>query len=227
MRGTMPSDTKSPKVPLYYIQPRPEMLPLVPENAHRVLELGCAEGAFAATVKARTGGEVWGMEFSPEVAERASAVIDHVVVGDINENIKELPDAYFDAIVCNDVLEHLVNPVVTLEQLRSKLTPNGVVVASIPNIRYIPALSKIVFRRDFPQKDFGVFDRTHLRFFTRKSMKRMFKTAGFKMQSMQGINPHYGPLGLMLTLISLGYFADGFYQQYACVAELNGGRSRA
>jgi 2-polyprenyl-3-methyl-5-hydroxy-6-metoxy-1,4-benzoquinol methylase len=125
------------------------------------------------------------------------------------------------------VLEHLINPVVTLAQLRSKLTANGVVVASIPNIRYTPALSKIVFRRDFPQKDFGVFDRTHLRFFTRKSMKRMFKTAGFKMQRMQGINAYYGPLGLILTLVSLGYFADGFYQQYACVAALDGRSSRA
>lgn len=227
MRGTMRSDTTATKVPLYYIQPRPEMLPLVPENARRVLELGCAEGAFAASVKRRTGGEVWGMEFSPEVAERASAVIDHVLVGDIDENIAELPEGYFDAIVCNDVLEHLVNPVVTLTRLRSKLTPDGVVVASIPNIRYIPALSKIVFRRDFPQKDFGVFDRTHLRFFTRKSMKRMFKTAGFKMQLMQGINAHHGPLGLILTALSLGYFADGFYQQYACIAAKNGGSRRA
>jgi len=223
MRGTMRSDTTSSKVPLYYIQTRPEMLPFVPERAHRVLELGCAEGAFAATVKKRTGGEVWGIEYDPQVAERASAVIDHVVVGDVDEHIADLPDAYFDAIVCNDVLEHLINPVVTLARLRPKLTSNGVVVASIPNIRYTPALSKIVFRRDFPQNDFGVFDRTHLRFFTRKSTVRLFETAGFNMQRMKGINAYYGPMGLVLALLSLGYFADGFYQQYACIAELDSG----
>jgi 2-polyprenyl-3-methyl-5-hydroxy-6-metoxy-1,4-benzoquinol methylase len=214
----MPSDTEPQKVPLYYIQTRPEMMPFVPAKAERVLELGCAEGAFAAAVKDMTGAEVWGIEFDPVVAERAKAAIDHVLVGDADDRIAQLPDAYFDAIICNDVLEHLVNPVLTLAQLRRKLAPTGVVVASIPNIRYTPALSKIVFRRDFPTKDFGVFDRTHLRFFTRKSTVRLFKTAGFTMQRMQGINAHYGPLGLLLAVVSLGYFADGFFQQYACVA---------
>jgi len=204
--------------PDYYTHERPEMLRFVPATAQRVLELGCAEGTFASALKSRTGAEVWGIEFNPEAAACARAVIDRVLIGDANEQIAQLPDAYFDAIVCNDVLEHLVNPSTTLELLRRTLKPNGVVVASIPNIRYIPALSKIVFRRDFPQKDEGIFDRTHLRFFTRKSIKRLFKSAGFTMIRMRGINGYYGPLGIVLTVLTLGYFADGFYLQYACVA---------
>lgn len=132
--------------------------------------------------------------------------------------IAELPDNYFDAVVCNDVLEHLVDPLATLAQLRGKLTPEGVVVASIPNIRNLPALGKVLFRRDFPQEEFGIFDRTHLRFFTRKSMIRMFKQAGFRMQRIKGINPVCGPFGGLAILLSLGYFADGFWLQYACVA---------
>ena len=203
------------------------MLEFVPAGAQRVLELGCAEGMFAATVKER-GAEVWGIEFDPRAAEQASALLDHVLVGDADEQIAELPDAYFDVIVCNDVLEHLLNPCATLKLLRPKLTPEGVVVASIPNIRYLPALYQIIVRRDFPQNDDGVFDRTHLRFFTQTSMVRMFTEAGFTMQRMKGIHPWYGwvmpawwPLGLLLVLLSLGYFADNFYQQYACIAGLD------
>jgi 2-polyprenyl-3-methyl-5-hydroxy-6-metoxy-1,4-benzoquinol methylase len=207
---------------VYYCQPRPEMLPFVPATTKRVLELGCADGAFAATVKQRGGVEVWGIEPSPEAAERARAVIDRVLVGDADERIAELPDAYFDAIICNDVLEHLVDPWATLAHLRPKLAPGGVVVASIPNIRFIPALSQIVFHKDFPQDDCGIFDRTHLRFFTRKSIVRLFETAGFTMQSMKGINAYYGRFGLLLTILSFGYFADGFYTQYACVASPTG-----
>jgi hemophore-related protein len=202
----------------YYRLERVEMLPFLPVDAQRVLELGCAEGVFAATVKERTGAEVWGIECDPQAAERARAVIDRVLVGYADEQIAELPDTYFDAIVCNDILEHLVNPDATLTRLRPKLKPEGVVVASIPNIRYLPALSKVVFRKDFPQDDCGVFDRTHLRFYTRKSIVRLFDTAGFTMRRMKGIQAYYGPLGVLLTLLSLGYFADGFYQQYACVA---------
>jgi SAM-dependent methyltransferase len=107
-------------------------------------------GAFAAAVKERTGAEVWGIEFNPQAAEHARALVDHVLVGDADERIAELPDTYFDAIVCNDILEHLVNPGATLTHLRRKLKPEGVVVASIPNIRFAPALSKVVFRKDSP-----------------------------------------------------------------------------
>jgi 2-polyprenyl-3-methyl-5-hydroxy-6-metoxy-1,4-benzoquinol methylase len=202
----------------YYRHGRPEMLRRVPSNVERVLELGCAEGAFAAAVKQRTGAEVWGIEFDPRIAGRASAVIDRVLVGDADERIAEVPDSHFDVIVCNDVLEHLVDPLRTLVTLRRKLRPAGVVVASIPNIRYAPALSRILFQRDFPKDDEGIFDRTHLHFFTRKSIVRMFENAGYTLHRIDGINPHYGPLAALFTVLSLGYGADSFYLQYACVA---------
>jgi 2-polyprenyl-3-methyl-5-hydroxy-6-metoxy-1,4-benzoquinol methylase len=158
----MRNATEPTSTNMYYRQPRPEMLRLVPTTAQHVLDLGCAEGAFAAAVKERTGAEVWGVELNPQAAEHARAVVDRVLVGDADERIAELPDTYFDAIVCNDILEHLVNPGATLAHLRLKLKPGGVVVASIPNIRFAPALSKVVFRKDFPQDDEGIFDRTHL-----------------------------------------------------------------
>jgi 2-polyprenyl-3-methyl-5-hydroxy-6-metoxy-1,4-benzoquinol methylase len=217
-RADMRGATQSAGVTMYYRHPRPEMLRFIPKAAQRVLELGCAEGAFAAAVKDHTGAEVWGIELDVQAAERAATVIDRGLVGDANQRIAELPDNYFDAIVCNDVLEHLVDPLATLKQLRYKLAPEGVVVASIPNIRYLPALSKVVFRRDFPQDDFGIFDRTHLRFFTRKSIVRMFKKAGFTIHRIKGINVWCGPLGAVIIILSLGYFADGLFLEYACVA---------
>jgi 2-polyprenyl-3-methyl-5-hydroxy-6-metoxy-1,4-benzoquinol methylase len=205
--------------PDYYRHERPEMMRYVPKTAQRVLELGCAEGRFAAAIKRRTGGEVWGIEFNPVAAAQAAAGIDRVLVGDADEQIALLPDNHFDAIVCNDVLEHLVNPGTTLVALRSKLKSNGVVIASIPNIRYLPALSQIVFRKDFPQHEFGIFDRTHLRFFTKKSIIRLFEEAGYKVQRIKGINGYSGsPLGLLFIPLSLGFFADGFHLQFACVA---------
>jgi 2-polyprenyl-3-methyl-5-hydroxy-6-metoxy-1,4-benzoquinol methylase len=210
--------TKSAGVDGYYSHPRPEMMRFVPKNAQRVLELGCAEGAFAAAVKERTGAEVWGIELNEKAAEHAATLIDRVLAGDAGARIAELPEAYFDAVICNDVLEHLVDPLAILTQLRSKLKPDGVVVASIPNIRYLPALSKVVFRKDFPQDDFGIFDRTHLRFFTRKSIVRMFTQAGFSVHRIKGINFWCGPLAAIVIPLSLGYFADGVFLEYACVA---------
>lgn len=209
---------ESKSVTEYYGHKRPEMLKFIPADAQRVLELGCGQGVFSAQLKKGRGAEVWGIEYNEEAARRAGDILDHVLAGDANQRIAELPDGYFDAIVCNDVLEHLVNPLETLTQLRGKLKPDGVVVASIPNIRYLPALGKVVFRKDFPQEDFGIFDRTHLRFFTRSSIVRMFEDAGYAVQRIKGINPFLGPFGALFIVLSGGYFADGVFLQYACVA---------
>lgn len=203
---------------IYFRAPRAEMLPFVPTSVDRVLEVGCAEGAFGAELKLRFGAEVWGIEVNPDAAQRAAAVIDRVLTGDVDEQAMTLPDSHFDAIVCNDVLEHLVDPTTALTLLRGKLRPGGVVIASIPNIRYFPALGEILLRRDFPAEDAGVFDRTHVRFFTRKSIVRMFTDAGYDVRRMKGINTRVKPAGLIAAVVSLGYFADGFHQQYACVA---------
>jgi 2-polyprenyl-3-methyl-5-hydroxy-6-metoxy-1,4-benzoquinol methylase len=202
----------------YYRNVRLEMLPFVPTTSRRVLELGCAEGAFAIMMKQRMSAEVWGIESNARAAARAGAALDRVLVGDADARIVELPDAYFDAVICNDVLEHLVDPTVTLALLRRKLTAGGVVVASIPNIRYFPALRTLIFQADFPQDDDGIFDRTHLRFFTRKSIVRMFTTAGFTVQRIEGITARRRFLGVVLAVLSFGFFTDGFYLQYACVA---------
>lgn len=183
-----------------------------------MLELGCAEGAFASVVKERMGAEVWGIESNARAAASANAALDCVLVGDADVRIAELPDAYFDAVICNDVLEHLVDPPATLVLLRRTLKPGGVVVASISNIRYLPALRALVFEADFPQDDEGIFDRTHLNFFTRKSIVRLFETAGYTVQKIEGIHARRRPLGIILAVLSFGFFADGFYLQYACVA---------
>ncbi len=204
--------------PNYYQAPRVEMLDFVPTGVQRVLDIGCAEGAFSGAVKRRTGAEVWGIEFNPQAAGSAKSVIDRVLIGDANALIADLPDSHFDAIICNDVLEHLVDPGATLQQLRPKLKPGVVVVASIPNIRFLPALSQVVFRKDFPQEDAGIFDRTHLRFFTRKCIVRLFENSGFTLQRIKGINGYYTPYAVLLAVLSLGYFVDSFYLQYACVA---------
>jgi 2-polyprenyl-3-methyl-5-hydroxy-6-metoxy-1,4-benzoquinol methylase len=203
---------------IYFRESRPEMLRFVPADARRILEIGCAQGVFAASVKKRNDAEVWGIEYDAAAAEHAEAVLDRVFTGDADELIATMPDGHFDAIVCNDVLEHLAQPDATLATLRGKLAPGGVVVASLPNFRHLAALSKVLFRKDFPQNDFGIFDRTHLRFFTKKSMKRLFDNAGFDLRTIKGINGFCGPLGAVVLVLSLGFFADGFFLQYACVA---------
>jgi 2-polyprenyl-3-methyl-5-hydroxy-6-metoxy-1,4-benzoquinol methylase len=91
----------------YYAGQRKDMLGNIPRDIRRMLEVGCAEGVFSSQLKAQIGMETWGIEMNPAAAARAEARLDRVIAGKAEEVLDQLPDAYFDCIVCNDVLEHI------------------------------------------------------------------------------------------------------------------------
>jgi 2-polyprenyl-3-methyl-5-hydroxy-6-metoxy-1,4-benzoquinol methylase len=164
------------------------MLEFVPLSAKCVLELGCGEGVFASTVKKRQGAEVWGLEVDSQAAALASSRLDRVILGDASETIESVPSGRFDCIVANDILEHLVSPDRILRDIRRCFSPEGVLVASIPNIRYFDTLYELLVDRDFRYRGTGILDRTHLRFFTKKSICRLFDETEYDVVRIRGIN---------------------------------------
>lgn len=166
----------------YYTYERPELVAEVPEDAKRILDIGCGAGAMSAAIRRDKGAEViWGVEIVTDVAEQAkeNPAIDNLLVGNIEELVHELPVEYFDCIVAGDVLEHLVDPWTTLAELHKRLKPDGKIISSMPNIRNFSFLVQLIFGGRFRYRDSGVMDRTHLRFFTRKDMIDLFSGAGF------------------------------------------------
>lgn len=202
----------------YYLHTRPEVMPFLPPRIDRALDVGCAAGRFGAQIKACRGAEVWGLEADPGAAALATVVLDRVLAGDALSSLRQLPDQYFDTVICSDVLEHMVNPGQFLRELRPKLNEDARVIASIPNVRYYPALRKILFDADFPYADEGIFDRTHLRFFTRKSMLRLFAESGYRVDRIEGINPTRSRSFSRWNTVLLGTLEDCRYLQYVVVA---------
>lgn len=166
------------------------MLRYLPQGAKTALDVGCGEGGFAENLKLAGVAEVWGADINKSAVEKAktSGKIDHGIDEDVTKNLELCPDNYFDVIFCNDSLEHFVDPKQFLIDIQSKLKPNGRVIASIPNIRYFRVLVEILFKRDFKYVESGVLDKTHLRFFTKKSAIRMFEEAGFSIDQVDLIN---------------------------------------
>jgi 2-polyprenyl-3-methyl-5-hydroxy-6-metoxy-1,4-benzoquinol methylase len=202
----------------YHSHARPEMLAYIPPRSQMVLDIGCASGAFGHSIKSELGAVVWGVEANPVVAREAAKKLDRVFVGDIDIVVREIEDNMFDAIVCNDVLEHCAEPDQVLRKLRPKLKKTGVVISSIPNIRYFRALQTIVLRKEFPRDDEGIFDRTHLRFFTYKSIEKLFADSGYKIVKMEGINGSRSRKLYLLNLVTFGSFLDAKWLQFATVA---------
>ena len=171
----------------YYANTREEMLDFIPVECRHILEVGCGEGKFGLLLKSRNEAEVWGAELMEEPAKTAKKNLDKVLVGDFEEQIKNLPKKYFDCIVFNDALEHLKDHYNVLRELRKCLIDGGTIACSIPNVRYYKVLIEILFKKEFHYVHAGVLDYTHYRFFTKKSIVRTFEDCGYEIVKIRGL----------------------------------------
>lgn len=171
----------------YYTNERPEVAAMIPPTARTILDVGCGHGALGVLLKQRVPGRaVYGIEYNPDAAAQARKVLDGVVVCDVATAVYSYPDEMFDCIIFADVLEHLVEPREVITRLRPFLRPKGTIVCSIPNIRHYTAIMRII-RRGWSYDAYGLFDRTHLRFFSRESACDLVRSAGFTIDEIQ---PH-------------------------------------
>jgi len=191
------------------------VLAAVPDGA-RVLDVGCATGYLAAEL-GRRGCTVDGVEVDPVAAEQARAHCREVVVGDLEAPAthaaveRMLGGARPDVIICADVLEHLRDPWAVLSWLRTLLAAgaDGKAIISLPNIAHWTA-RRALARGRFDYTDFGLFDRTHLRFFTRDSARELATRAGFAVQRER---PAGAPLPLESRVPSLARVRDPFVRR--------------
>jgi len=163
----------------YYYHARPEVLERIPLTARCVLDVGCGAGGLSFNLKRRQNVVVHGVELISTAAEHARTHLDKVWNSTIEDALPELPDSYYDCIVVADVLEHLIDPWTALNTLKEKLAAGGKIVASIPNIQNWGVLASLI-EGEWNYMREGILDRTHLRFFTRKSVEELFWNAGLR-----------------------------------------------
>lgn len=206
----------------YYANNRAEMLSFIPLSAKKTLEIGCGQGNFSAQLTEK-GIETWGVEPNIDSAKIAHQKLHTILTGTLDEVINQLPENYFDAIIMNDILEHLLFPWENMKQLKDKLTNEGVLISSIPNVRYAKNMFHLLFMKNWEYKESGILDSTHFRFFTKKSIISMHKKSGYSIQKIKGINITksvlFFPFALLVNVILLFTQMDIFYMQFATVAK--------
>lgn len=171
----------------YYRNIRIEMEELLPSHYSKVLEIGCGEGIFFKILKQKC--EYWGIEPVQVAAKNAEKILNKVLIGTYQDVYEQLPDEYFDLIICNDVIEHMVDYEVFFQTIKKKMTKKSYIVGAVPNVRYMGNLYELLVKKDWMYKDGGgILDNTHLRFFTEKSLKRIFSKNNFLIEKFQGIN---------------------------------------
>jgi len=163
---------------VYPDYPNPDLLDRIPLDATSVLDVGCASGALGYAFKRRNpSARYFGIEADPDAAAIARRRIDAVSSVDVEVEPCPFGDTTFDCIIYGDVLEHLRDPWTVLRKQAARLTPGGVVLICMPNAEHW-SLAERLLRGTFDYEDQGLFDRTHLRWFTPETTRRALREAG-------------------------------------------------
>lgn len=194
----------------YYEGDRPDLAALVPEDARRILDVGCGTGSLAAGLKARQGAEVAGIELMPEAAAQARERLDHFLQADLDA-LEELPfpKAFFDVAIFGDVLEHLRDPGRLLRTIRPHLHPEGRIICSVPNIKHWSVLAPLLLEDRFAYTDQGLLDRTHVHFFTLRELEALLAEAGFAAEQLDAHRiPMPPPVRGLMEALTTGAVAE-------------------
>ena len=195
----------------YYAHTRLDMISMLDAIPETVLEIGCGTGNTLRYLKKQGTRETFGIELDSTMAKIAMNHVDHVTVGDIESMEWPFPDKLFDCIILGDVLEHLLDPWSVLRTLSESLISGGQIVASLPNVRFYGVSIPLLLKGRWTYTEEGILDRTHLRFFTRKTAIELIASAGFEIRK---VSANYGPKRHLFNRLTLGIFRNLLARQY-------------
>jgi 2-polyprenyl-3-methyl-5-hydroxy-6-metoxy-1,4-benzoquinol methylase len=151
-------------------------------HGRRLLDVGAADGLLARELTTR-GWRVTGIEGDAAAAQVGAATCERMLVADLDGEPPRLDGEGFDAIVYGDVLEHLRDPARVLAGLNRAAVPAAAIIVSVPNVAHLwMRLSLAAGRFDYAER--GILDRTHLRFFTRRTLVTLLAGAGLRVERM-------------------------------------------
>ena len=194
----------------------------------KILDLGCSGGQLAERLRGM-GHHVTGVDVIeiPGVGERT----DSFFKADLNDGIPYEAGSGFDVVLGADVLEHLVNPGALLAQTREVLSPDGVAIFCVPNIaHWYPRARSTLGMFDYDQR--GILDATHLRFFTRRSIRKLIERQGYTIRRIESVGLPLDVMGLtgtkahaarLFDQVMLALWPTMFAYQFIVEATPNGG----
>lgn len=157
------------------------ILGLVGKNK-RVMEVGAGPGSITKLLVANSGCQVSAIEIDDDSIKSLKEYCDSVYKIDLNAQhwIDQFDTSdKFDVVVAADVLEHLNNPLSVLKSFKRLIKSDGSVIVSLPHIGHSVIYACLV-DNDFEYRDWGLLDKTHIRFFGIKNMQVLFDNAGMK-----------------------------------------------
>ena len=151
-----------------------------------ILDVGCGSGRLASTLARQDGYQVIGLDIDRQAARLAVDLGVPSVVADVSDAARvPFEDGAFDGALLADVIEHTPDPVETLRSVAAVVKPGGFLIISVPNVAFVLSRAQLLLGR-FDHVDSGIFDRTHLRFFTLRTIGATVRRAGLRIERIEG-----------------------------------------
>ncbi|MDY0222955.1 MAG: class I SAM-dependent methyltransferase [Desulfobacterium sp.] len=171
-----------------YTSIRDDLIKYIEGKNLRVFDVGCSTGTNGVFLKKNgIASYLLGVEIDKEMGSIAKKNYDEVLIGNLEdpELLKKIPLGFFDYILLGDVLEHLVNPWEILLHLSKAIKKNGKIIISIPNIQHIDTFIHLFLKGYWPYNKRGLYDKTHLRMFTKKNIEELIEFANLKIITIE------------------------------------------
>jgi SAM-dependent methyltransferase len=172
----------------------------------KLLELGCATGYMTRYFRTKLHCRVTSVDINPLAKPN--------IIGDLNLAFtwkKIQSKGFFDVVFASAILEHLPSPEITLQLIKSVLKPEGILIVTLPNVVHWRQRIKILLGK-WEYEDYGLLDRTHLRFFNYFTAQKLITDAGFKIKAVK-----IDPAGGIKYLSWLFKYFPNLYAYQICI----------
>jgi SAM-dependent methyltransferase len=223
-----PSLNASANASLKYDNLRLDTQHLWPSSIGNVLEIGCGPARLSEVLDCES---YWGVEPDALAVGSVRASVKpniQILNADYASALSRLPTDFFDLVICHDSIEHLPDHdqfFLTLPQL---CRSGARLVLTIPNMRHLLLLVNLVFRKDWPYSEVGLMDRTHLRWFTEKSLRKVLAKYGYEIEAFERMQPTFftnNPIKIALAnAMTLVLGQDSRYVYFAARVIVPSGR---
>lgn len=154
----------------------------------KVLEIGAGPGSITRHLSGTLECDVVALEIDPSAIEKLKPFARSVYPMDLNDDswsdIVREKDWVFDYVIAADVLEHVYDPWSVLSGMKSLLNDTGSVILSLPHVGHA-AIAGCLVDEDFEYRDWGLLDRTHVRFFGIKNVQHLLSSQGMSIEQAE------------------------------------------
>ena len=164
---------------------------LWPRSIGNVLEIGCGPARLAEVLDCES---YWGVEPDALAVASVRAVAKpkmEIINADYASALSRLPTNFFDLVICHDSIEHLPDHDHFFATLPRLCRSGARLVLTIPNMRHLLLLVNLLIAKDWPYTEVGLMDRTHLRWFTEKSLRKVLTKYGYKIEAFERMQPTF------------------------------------